>query len=165
MCGSTVPCKHGVWQGDPLGMHSFIISTMNFIAELVTKLRPHNVFREYEYAADRELEQGESAAFVSIADDLVVVTRNQHSVRVAKMIFDIAERHGVRMSASKLEIYSAGSESGKLELEVLEEFKEMGIEVNKRAQSSSLCGSRPVTIGCKLTHCHCKWKGAAPASS
>ena len=83
------------------------------------------MFREYEYAADRELEQGESAAFVSIADDLTVVTRNQHSVRVAKMIFDIAKRHGVRMSASKLEIYSAGSDSGNLELEVLEEFREM----------------------------------------
>ena len=116
----TVRCAHGVWQGDPLGMHSFCISVWGFIDELLTRLEPQHMFSTTrDSAAPRGVP-------IQIADDLTIVTRRGHSVEVAQLVQDLAIKHGVVMSEQKTDIYAHGPDDELLQLE----FAEMGMQVH-----------------------------------
>ena len=116
----TIKCAHGVWQGDPLGMHSFCISIWGFIDELLDKLHPECMFR------DDDAHERAQAVLVQIADDLTVITRRQHSVEVAQIVQELANSHGVVMSQQKTDIYAHGPDDELLQLE----FAEMGMTVH-----------------------------------
>ena len=41
---ATIPCNHGVWQGDSIGSHKYCLGMLKFFQKLASELQPHTAF-------------------------------------------------------------------------------------------------------------------------
>ena len=79
----TIPCNHGVWQGDSIGSHN-CLGMLKFFQKLASELQPHTAFNH----------QSAGVPFSAIIDDVTLVPRRRHVLTVLDFILQEAPKHG-----------------------------------------------------------------------
>ena len=81
---ATIPCNHGVWQGDSIGSHKYCLGMLKFFQKLASELQPHTAFNH----------QSAGVPFSAIIDDVTLVPRRRHVLTVLDFILQEAPKHG-----------------------------------------------------------------------
>ena len=112
---------YGVWQGAPLGMHNFCLSTVNFCMSLIEFNCLHRIFANPVIFL---------ASYVMIAGDLTSATRLQNMVDTLSFIMKEAPKHNLHIGLSKCEVYVTGPQTPESE-NIVTKIGELSFKVTR----------------------------------
>ena len=136
-----IPNAYGVWQGAPLGMHNFCLSTVDFCMSIIEFNYPHRIFANPAIFL---------ASYAMIADDLTMVTRLQNMVDTLNFIVKEAPKHNLHIGLGKCEVYVTGPRTPESEI-IVTKIEELGFRVTRdglRRLLGAPIGSKKFCTGC-----------------